>query len=332
MPDCTYAILKCPNQCGVTCERAQMDQHIHDICPEQYLPCEYEYAGCDDKYRRKDKDEHMSRFVNDHRMMVMVHKQMAKAMKKYAEEMETREKEREREMNELRYKVDQLEQKLDELRHECDHRHHTHQATNVEDRYISEQNPNRSSAQAKLYSGTYIHDLPINKPWIVTIDNFTKRKDNEEIWESDIMKTSFGFKLQLNVWPNGKERGDGSHMSVWLGYLLDAEERLPFPMLMTMTLKLRNCYGKQELIRTENFTLNYPGKYRFNYIGTFNNNQLISHERLSRQKFIQNDSVVMCVTLIEERVLDYSELDHSLGHYHDSQLDGNFTDPQSQSI
>ena len=106
-------------------------------------------------------------------------------------------------------------------------------------------------------------------------------------------------------------------------------------MLITMTLELQNCCGKQELIRTENFTVKYPSKYRFNYIGTFNSNQLISHERLSRQKFIQNDSLVMCITLLEERVLHYSELDHSLGYPHDSQSEGNFPEPynpQFQSI
>ena len=171
----------------------------------------------------------------------------------------------------------------------------------------------------------------------MTIDEFTERKCHQTMWESDIRQTHSGFKLQLNVWPNGKERGEGTHMTVWLGYRLDdADQRPQIPTTMTMTLKLEDSYGKKDLIKTENFRIEHIGKYRFNYIGTFKDNKLISHERLKKQSFIQKDSIVMHITLIEERLLHYSEVsvsaESSLDSYYDSHLERNFLQPYQPQV
>ena len=336
LPDCTYCPVVCPNQCGVTCERAQMDEHINNICPEQYLPCEYEYAGCETQYRRKDKDKHMNEYNSDHRLKVEVHKQVTKMMKKYEEK---REKERaseqekmEREMRELRDKIDQLEHQLEQIRREQCDQNHLYQPQHVgEDSSIrrkKHKNPPQTSVAS--HSGVHIQPLPIDRPWISTIDNFTELKADKEKWESDIIQTPLGYRLQLNVWPNGQKDGEGSHVSVWLGYLSGVyANALLFPVVMTMKLELHDHFGKWELLKTEKFTLTGAYKFQFNYLGTFNDNKLISHERLRRRQFIHNDSITMCVTLLEERICDELEVevDGSLENYYDSQLEGQFLKP-----
>ena len=339
MPDCTYCPVVCPNQCGVTCERAQMYEHINKICPEQYLDCEYGYAGCEEKYRRKDKEKHMNTYKNDHKIMMEVHKQVTKMMKKYEEE---RERERaseqekiERELHELRNKVDQLEHQLEQMRQEPRDQHVSHPykhpaAAAIGENYnISKRKPKNQPQQVQQ-SSTHMQSLPINKPWISTIDKFTERKANQDKWESGIVQTLLGYRLQLNVWPNGQKDGEGDHVSVWLGYLSGVHDnRLPFPTQLTMKLELHDHFGTWDLLRTEKFILTGAYKYRFNYIGTFNNNKLISHERLHRRQFVQNDSILMCITLLEERILDPDELavDDSLENYFDSQLEGQFLEP-----
>ena len=350
MPDCTYCPVVCPNKCGVTCERANMDEHINEICPEQYLACEYEYAGCEKKYQRKNKDDHMTTYMNDHKLMAEVHKQVARVMKKYEEEhreeTEAREKKREemeREIHKLRDKVVQLEHQLEQLRQERPDHHYQHQqyqatsaaaeqyqATSAaaEHYNVSKKKPTKSPVVQQ--SNDYMYARLVDGAWMFTVNKFTERKDNQEKWESDIMKTPLGYKLQLNVWPNGQKEGEGSYVSVWLGYLSGVDDgRLPFPVQITMTLELHDHFGKWELLRTEKFILTGTYKYRFNYIGTFNDNKLILHERLHMRQFIQNDSIVMCITLIEERILDPSELqvDESLENYFDSELEGNFLEP-----
>ena len=331
MPECTYCPQTCPNHCGVTCERANMDQHLDEICEEQYLPCEYEYAGCEDKFRRKNRDDHMSRYMNDHKMMMHVHKMVSKMMKKDEEEKEARKEE----IRELRNRVDQLEDKVKQLglKHHHSNQIDLRQATNGVD---SVQIVDERKLHVLERSFTNVCVLPLNEPWTMTIDKFTERKHHQTMWESDIRQTRSGFKLQLNVWPNGKERGEGTHMAVWLGYRLDdADQRPQIPTTMTMTLKFKASYGIV-LIKTENFRIEHIGRYRFNYIGTFNDNQLISHERLEKQNFIQNDSVVMHITLIEERQLYYNELsvaaENSLDSYLNSQLEGNFLEPYNPQV
>ncbi len=332
LPDCTYCPVVCPNKCGVTCERAQMDEHINDICPEEYLPCEYEYAGCEIQYRRKDKDRHMSDYKSNHELKVEVHKQVTKMMENYEEK---RERERasenenmEREIRELRDRIDQLEHQLEQRGQEyCDP--YKHEAAVKEDSSGRKMKPKKSSqTSVAQHCNIPIELLPINRPWISTIDNFTKLKADKEKWESDIVQTPLGYRLQLNVWPNGQKAGEGSHVSVWLGYLSGVYANgLPFPIVMTMKFELHDHFGKWELLRTEKFMLTGAYKYQFNYLGTFNDNKLISHVQLQRRQFIHNDSIMMCITLLEERICDEIEVDGSLENYFDSQLEGQFLEP-----
>lgn len=329
MPECSYCPLKCPNQCGVTCERMNMDEHLQEICPEQYLPCEYTYAGCEIKYRRKNKDDHMTEHMNDHKMMEQIHKQVTVVMKKFKEEMEATEKERQREICELKNEIDQLKQQLVQLRQES--RHHLDQHISHEEHSIVDKDNSCRKSQFSQASPSHVFALAISEPWQIMVDKFTERleqKDRQLLWESEVAQTPFGFRLQLHVWPSGKKEGEGTHMTVWLGYILSEGYIIPsFPTSITMKLELIDHQGRRELLRTENFRIEQVGKYKFNYIGTFNNNQLISHERLHRQKLIQNDSIVMYVTLLEERLLCHNETGaagDSLANYFDSRLEDNF--------
>ena len=332
LPDCTYCPVVCPNQCGVTCERAQMYEHINDICPEQYLQCEYEYAGCETQYRRKDKDKHMNEYKSNHTLMLEVHKQVTKALKKYEEK---RQKERaieqeklKREVRELRERIDQLEHQVEQMRQERHHQNHPYQhqaAIGEESTRIRRNSPSQTSERSQ--SSIHTRPLAINQPWINTIDDFTKLKANKEKWESDIIQTPLGYRLQLNVWPNGQKAGEGTHISVWLGFLNGVYANvLHFPTVMTMKLELHDHSGKWELLKTETFILTGGYVYQFNYLVTFNDNKLISHERIQRRQFLYNDSIKLCVTLLEERICNevVMEVDDSLVNY---QLEGQFLEP-----
>lgn len=59
MPQCSFFPVKCPNQCGVVGERDDMETHTRDVCPKQYIKCSLSFAGCKDKFRREDKEQHM---------------------------------------------------------------------------------------------------------------------------------------------------------------------------------------------------------------------------------------------------------------------------------
>ena len=64
-PECLLFPLKCPNRCGVTCEREFIDDHMQ-ICSLEEVECEVSFAGCNEKFLREDQDEHMKRNVERH--------------------------------------------------------------------------------------------------------------------------------------------------------------------------------------------------------------------------------------------------------------------------
>ena len=64
-PECLLFPLKCPNQCGVTCEREFFDDHMQ-LCSLEEVECELSFTGCKEKFLRQDQDEHMKRNVERH--------------------------------------------------------------------------------------------------------------------------------------------------------------------------------------------------------------------------------------------------------------------------
>ena len=57
IPVCKYVPLQCPNLCGVSCEREDMEDHMK-MCRLEEIGCEFSGVGCDDRFRREDQEEH----------------------------------------------------------------------------------------------------------------------------------------------------------------------------------------------------------------------------------------------------------------------------------
>ena len=67
---------------------------------------------------------------------------------------------------------------------------------------------------AQLSSGDQV--LPV----IVQMSEYTKKKAEDDDWYSDPFYThNEGYKIQLNVMPNGYDSAQGTHLSVYL-YLM----------------------------------------------------------------------------------------------------------------
>ena len=58
LPECKYVPLQCPNRCGVTCDREDMDDHLK-MCRLEEVACEFSGVGCEDKFVRELKEEHV---------------------------------------------------------------------------------------------------------------------------------------------------------------------------------------------------------------------------------------------------------------------------------
>lgn len=350
MPECSYYPVRCPNEeCGVTCEREEMEKH-REICEEQFTHCEYKEAGCNVKYRRKNREEHMKLYREKHGEMfesyslkiIAKWKQLDKEIseikqqqRKEKTEMEEKAKTLEEENKKLKERVNEIVQKNHQLGAELDQ---LKTKTDQLERQLKEQQQtfdqemeqlkklqNNSRQPQPVDVDTHIVPKPqiaqpsralmeqSNTTWEFTVDEFTKRKNNQEKWEGPVMTTPLGYNLQVEVWPDGQKEGKGSHVSVWMQYIHEVDGgKKKWPAKVTMTLELFNQYCGAESWQNpimETFDILCDEyKHRYNCVGTFSNT-LITHKTLGenqqkKRQFLKDDSIKIRITLLEERPIN----------------------------
>ena len=65
LPECKYVPLKCPNLCGVTCDREDMEDHMK-MCRLEEVACDFKEMGCIQKFKREDREEHFGENMQNH--------------------------------------------------------------------------------------------------------------------------------------------------------------------------------------------------------------------------------------------------------------------------
>ena len=89
-------------------------------------------------------------------------------------------------------------------------------------------------------------------PWVVKMEGFEEKKRNSKGWYSNPVFSHFGgYKMCLNVYPNGFVSGKGTHVSVYI-YLMkgDNDDNLKFPFKGHVVFSLLNqLEGKNHLTR-----------------------------------------------------------------------------------
>ncbi len=58
LPECKYVPVQCPNFCGVTCDREDLELHLK-ICRLEEVACRFSGVGCEDRFLREEEEKHM---------------------------------------------------------------------------------------------------------------------------------------------------------------------------------------------------------------------------------------------------------------------------------
>ncbi len=97
LPECKYVPLQCPNMCGVSCERGEMEDHMK-LCRLEEVECEFSSVGCDGRFIREDQDEHARQNSQKHLTLTaslavetkeQLQQKLLEQDKKHHEELET---------------------------------------------------------------------------------------------------------------------------------------------------------------------------------------------------------------------------------------------------
>ena len=65
-PVCKCYPVPCPNECGVSPERQNVETHVKTVCPLTVVKCDFHYAGCEVQLVRKDMPTHLAESLVTH--------------------------------------------------------------------------------------------------------------------------------------------------------------------------------------------------------------------------------------------------------------------------
>ena len=118
--ECSYYPVECPNKCGVEGERDDMDHHLRDACPLQYIQCKFSHAGCGEKFRRDGESEHMKERSQKHlELLGSLTLQQSEQIEKQEKEIVEQKREiteQKREITEQKREITEQKREVTELR------------------------------------------------------------------------------------------------------------------------------------------------------------------------------------------------------------------------
>ena len=59
-PICPCRVVPCPNNCGESLQRKNVDNHLNSSCPLEVVNCSFSFAGCEERLPRKDMPAHIN--------------------------------------------------------------------------------------------------------------------------------------------------------------------------------------------------------------------------------------------------------------------------------
>ena len=164
-PVCRFYPVSCPNECGVSPERQNLEHHVSKVCPLTVVNCDFHYAGCEVQLPRKDMPAHLAENMVVHMSLMAVQNQ--KEIAKLKDELTV-----------SAQKIEALEGENEALK--------------------------RTLAQTQIEIGRKLEPVLTSLPVEFTMTGFEQHKRNKEVWYSPPFYTHpQGYKLCLKVDPSG---------------------------------------------------------------------------------------------------------------------------------
>ena len=272
-PVCECYPVPCPNECGVSPERQNVEVHVNTVCPLTVVNCDFHYAGCEVQLVRKDMPTHLAESLVTHLSVLALHNQQLtqltiqqkESLEESQHKLQELEKENEilkekvnkdnkdvaREVVELKESLEKSQLKIQELEREkqaqatvnAESKHEIealkHKVNIDLEQEVAELQRQQDDDKASLILlHQHVHVSPIE----LVVTNFAERKSSNRVWHSLPFYTHpQGYKMCLEVYDNGKGDGEGTHVSVYTHLMRGAfDDRLKWPFQGRVVLQLCN--------------------------------------------------------------------------------------------
>ena len=263
---CRYYPLACPNRCGVTFERDDLDDHMK-MCRLEEVECVFAKAGCQANFIRENEDAHMDQNMQKHLAL------MPAATLKISQDFEQKLQEQleafEKKLDQKDEQIKQVEQKLDKQSREFQEQlgeqqnefqeqlgkqqNEFQELTKEKDAQIKgleeQQIRNRQLIEKQQQTISQICSGEVGiPPYDITLSNYQQEKTRNVNIEGPPMYTHpGGYKFNLRLFPNGRGIGAGTHVTVCVFSLKsDDDATLKVPVKFTITLHLLNQHRDQD--------------------------------------------------------------------------------------
>ena len=276
LSECKYVPLQCPNRCGVTCDREDMEDHMK-MCRLEEVVCMFQRVGCKERFVREDEGDHSEKSIQQHLILAA-----AEAIKAN-EQLERKSQNQEQRMEKWEQKVGLLEHKLmeqekrlqeQEINREQEKKLQD-QEKQLQEQYqaIQQQKQNqlekRLDRQAEeIKSKDLLLDTLMKNfndaSRRFEVRNFNKVVADEATWKSAAMYThTNGYKFFIEV-----NFAFYSKMMVILYRPMQGEydDQLKWPFEATITIAMLNQHGGEDEECTKTIEWSRPSAGRENLI------------------------------------------------------------------
>ena len=209
----------CPNQCGSTIQRQNVDSHVADECPLITINCDFHHVGCAVKLLRQDMPEHLRENLLTHISLLAT---------SHAKQQD---------------KINRLEAKKNTLKSKQGHLEQNYQSLKAENRILkTELEPMQQLQQLLKTAPPIVNSRPLGplEPPVLTMTNFQQHKRDYDQWYSPPVYTHYkGYKICLRVDANGSNFGKGTHVSVYVFFMRgEFDDSLKWPFRGAISVQL----------------------------------------------------------------------------------------------
>ena len=263
---CPYYPLACPNRCGATFERDDLQDH-KKMCRLEEVQCVFGNEGCPTKFIRENEDEHMDHNTQKHLALIPAatlrisqdfERKLQEQQEVFEKKVKQQKEEHEQRMQQLggqlqeqltqidkqsrefQKRLDEQQMKFQELTKKRDAQIKGLEEQQIRNRQLIE---HQQQAISQICSGEV--GIP---PYDITLSNYQQEKARSSFIDSPPMYTHpGGYKFKLRLCPNGGGNGYGTHVSVSVYSLeSDHDAELKIPVKFTITVQLLNQHRDQD--------------------------------------------------------------------------------------
>ena len=298
LPECKYVPLRCPNHCGVTCEREDMEDHLK-MCRLEDVACEFSGVGCEDRFPRENEEEHIYHKSQSHLSMtaatlVTVNQQLQHRVQEQQDKIQDLEKK----VQDQHQKIQDQDQKIQD-QDQAQNMQYQEKKLQKQDQKIQDLQKTLQAKEQILQSLemriSQLEDQNILSTRF-TVDNFSINKNT--LWIPVYTHTS-GYKFQIAVYPDGGVSCKNKALLVELHVIQgEYDDQLVWPAQVKFTLKLVNQKRGDDVRVQVLKQWAKPSPHK--YLGTFHRltaDGYSAFEMLCNiDKYLYNDSLHFLIT------------------------------------